>query len=136
MPVRDRELVAPPPSLAGPQELSSRALIAMLLASAIVVLDGVASNQLVIAGLLAIPPVIAAMSASLPETAVVAAFCILLALLSILRSQGIDGGQRLVAHGRSADEIAESLAQAAIKRRGGEPRDDIAVLVLHRNGAR
>jgi hypothetical protein len=66
MPVRDRELVAPPPSLASLQELSSPALIAMLL----------------------------------------------------------------------ADEIAEDRAQAAIKRHGGEPRDDIAVLVLHCNSAR
>jgi serine phosphatase RsbU (regulator of sigma subunit) len=97
MPVRDRELVTPPPTLAGLQELSASALIAMLLASAIAVLDGLASNQLVIVGLLAIPPVIAAMSASLPETAVVAVFCLVLALLSILWNQGIDGGQRLVA---------------------------------------
>jgi serine phosphatase RsbU (regulator of sigma subunit) len=38
--------------------------------------------------------------------------------------------------GKSADEIAEALAQAAVKRHGGEPRDDIAILVLHRhNGA-
>jgi serine phosphatase RsbU (regulator of sigma subunit) len=36
--------------------------------------------------------------------------------------------------GKGADEIAESLADAAIKRHGGEPRDDIAILVLHRNG--
>ena len=35
--------------------------------------------------------------------------------------------------GKNADEIAESLAQAAITRHGGEPRDDIAILVLHRN---
>src|SRR3954469_8031124 len=97
MPLRDRELVNPPPSLAGLQELSGPALIAMLLASAIAVLDGLASNQLVIVGLLAIPPVIAAMSASLPETAVVAAFCLILGLLSILWGQGLDGGQRLVA---------------------------------------
>jgi serine phosphatase RsbU (regulator of sigma subunit) len=97
MPIRDRELVSPPPTLAGLQELSGPALIAMLVASVIAVLDGLASNQLVIVGLLAIPPVIAAMSASLPETAVVAAFCIVLALLSILWGEGIDGGQRLVA---------------------------------------
>jgi serine phosphatase RsbU (regulator of sigma subunit) len=97
MPVRDRELVNPPPTLAGLQELSGPALIAMVLASVIAVLDGLAANQLVFIGLLAIPPVIAAMSASLPETAVVAAFCIVLALLSILWTQGIDGGQRLVA---------------------------------------
>ncbi len=69
----------------------------MLLATAIAVIDGVASSQLVFVGLLAIPPVIAAMSASLPETAVVAAFCILLTLLSIVWNQGIDDGQRLVA---------------------------------------
>jgi len=97
MPVRDRELVNPPPTLAGLQELSGPALIAMLVASLIAVIDGLASNQLVIIGLLAIPPVIAAMSSSLPETAVVAAFCLILALLSILWGQGIDGGQRLVA---------------------------------------
>jgi serine phosphatase RsbU (regulator of sigma subunit) len=36
--------------------------------------------------------------------------------------------------GQSADEIAEALAAAAIERHGGEPRDDIAILVLHRNG--
>src|SRR3954469_1781067 len=97
MPLRDRELVNPPPTLAGLQELSGPALIAMLLASAIAVLDGLASNQVVIVGLLAIPPVIAAMSASLPETAVVGGFCIILALLSLLWNGGIDGGQRLVA---------------------------------------
>ena len=90
-------MVTPPPTLAGLQELSGPALIAMLLASAIAVLDGLASNQLVIIGLLAIPPVIAAMSASLPETAVVAAFCLVLGLLSIVWGQGLDGGQRLVA---------------------------------------
>src|SRR4051812_7113368 len=97
MSVRDRELVTPPPTLAGLQELSAPALIAMVVASAIGVLDGAVSSGLVFVGLLAIPPVIAAMSASLPETAVVGAFCIVLALLSILWTGGIDGGQRLVA---------------------------------------
>src|SRR5262249_50180977 len=97
MPAKDRELVSVPPTLAGLQELSGPALVAMLMASAVAVLDGLASNQVVIVGLLAIPPVIAAMSASLPETAVVGAFCIILGLLSILWNQGIDGGQRLVA---------------------------------------
>jgi serine phosphatase RsbU (regulator of sigma subunit) len=97
MSLRDRELVTPAPTLAGLQELSGPALIAMLLASAIALLDGLAANHVVIIGLLAIPPVIAAINASLPETAVVAAFCIALALLSIIWSQGIDGGQRIVA---------------------------------------
>lgn len=97
MPARNRELVTPPPTLAGLQELSGPALIAMVMASAIAVLDGLVTNQLVIIGLLAIPPVIAAMSASLPETAVVAVFCLVLGAISIIWTQGIDGGQRLVA---------------------------------------
>jgi serine phosphatase RsbU (regulator of sigma subunit) len=96
MPQRDRELVAPPPTLATLQDISAPALVAMVFAGVIVVLDGVAGGDLVLIGLLAIPPVIAAMSASPPETAVVAAFCIALALLSIPWDQGIDGGQRLI----------------------------------------
>jgi serine phosphatase RsbU (regulator of sigma subunit) len=39
------------------------------------------------------------------------------------------------AAGGSADEVASKLAEAAIKRNGGEPRDDIAILVLRRQGA-
>jgi serine phosphatase RsbU (regulator of sigma subunit) len=41
--------------------------------------------------------------------------------------------QLAMSAGRSADEIAERLAQSAVKRHGGEPRDDIAILVLHRH---
>jgi Stage II sporulation protein E (SpoIIE)/GAF domain len=84
MPVGDRELVNPPPTLANLQELSGPAFVAMLVASAIAVLDGLAASEAVLIGLLAIPPVIAAMSASLPETGVVGAFCLVMALLSIL----------------------------------------------------
>jgi serine phosphatase RsbU (regulator of sigma subunit) len=83
-PLRDRDLVNPPPSLANLQELSGPALIAMLVASAIAVVDGLLGGQAVLIGLLAIPPVIAAMSASLPETGVVGAFCLVLAVLSII----------------------------------------------------
>jgi serine phosphatase RsbU (regulator of sigma subunit) len=83
-PLRDRELINPPPSLANLQELSGPALIAMLVASAIAVVDGLLGRQAVLIGLLAIPPVIAAMSASLPETGVVGAFCLVLAVLSII----------------------------------------------------
>src|SRR5262249_18155217 len=36
--------------------------------------------------------------------------------------------------GKSADATADYLANAAVDRHGGEPRDDIAVLVLHRSG--
>jgi serine phosphatase RsbU (regulator of sigma subunit) len=38
------------------------------------------------------------------------------------------------ASGESAEQVAERLAAAAIERQGGEPRDDIAVLVLYRRG--
>jgi sigma-B regulation protein RsbU (phosphoserine phosphatase) len=54
------------------------------------------------------------------------------------RSQGDDPDwlptQLAGAAGRSAEEIADELAEAAITRHGGEPRDDIAILVLHRRG--
>jgi serine phosphatase RsbU (regulator of sigma subunit) len=115
MPPKDRELVSPPPTLAGLQELSGPALIAMLLASVIAVLDGLASSQVVIIGLLAIPPVIAAMSSSLPETAVVAVFCLILGLLSIIWSQGLDDGQRLVALTTVAAGALAGLWVAALR---------------------
>jgi serine phosphatase RsbU (regulator of sigma subunit) len=95
MALRDRELITPQPTLSSLQDLSGPALIAMLLATAIIAADAATTDRLVFIGLLAIPPVIAAMSASLPETAVVAAFCIVLALLSPLWS-GFADGQRLV----------------------------------------
>src|SRR5262249_14993881 len=93
---RAKELITPPPTLAGLQELSAPALLAMLFAGAIALLDGLAGQDLVLIGLLAIPPIIAAMSASLPETAVVAVFCVVLGALSIVWDQGIDSGQRLI----------------------------------------
>jgi serine phosphatase RsbU (regulator of sigma subunit) len=96
MPHRDRQLVDPPPTLATLQEISRPALVAMLVASGIAVLDGLAAPTPVLIGLLAIPPLIAAMSASLPETAVVGAFCLALAVLSLLWGQGEETGQRLV----------------------------------------
>jgi serine phosphatase RsbU (regulator of sigma subunit) len=96
MPPRDRELVTPPPTLASLQELSGPAIIAMLFATAVFAADALVGGDLVVIGLLAIPPVIAAMNASLPETAVVAVFCLVLAVLSILLNQSIDGGQRLI----------------------------------------
>jgi serine phosphatase RsbU (regulator of sigma subunit) len=95
MPLRDRELTTPSPTLTSLQELSGPALVAMLLGVAIVVVDALIGGRLVFIGLLAIPPVVAAMSASLPETAVVAVFCIVLGFLSPLWG-GIDEGQRWV----------------------------------------
>jgi serine phosphatase RsbU (regulator of sigma subunit) len=95
MALRDRELITPPPTLASLQEISGPAIIAMLMAAGIVVVDAVVGGTLVFIGLLAIPPVVAAMSASLPETAVVAAFVLVLGFLSPLWG-GLDEGQRLV----------------------------------------
>jgi serine phosphatase RsbU (regulator of sigma subunit) len=95
MPLRDRELTTPQPTLTSLQEISEPALIAMLVATAIIVVDAVAGGQPVFIGLLAIPPVIAARSASLPETAVVAVFCVVLAALSPLWG-GFGDGQRWV----------------------------------------
>jgi NAD(P)H-hydrate epimerase len=46
MPLRDRELINPPPTLASLQELSGPVLIAMLVASAIAVLDGLLGTGL------------------------------------------------------------------------------------------
>lgn len=99
MSLRDRQLVDPPPTLASLQEISRPALVAMLLAGGIAVLDGLVAPTPVVIGLLAIPPVVAAMSASLPETAVVGAFCLALAVLSLLWGQGEETGQRLVSIG-------------------------------------
>jgi serine phosphatase RsbU (regulator of sigma subunit) len=82
--------------LASLHELSGPALIAMLVASSITVVDGLLGSQAVLIGLLAIPPVIAAMSASLPGTAVVGAFCLVLAMLSVLWHEDVDGAQYVI----------------------------------------
>jgi serine phosphatase RsbU (regulator of sigma subunit) len=95
--LRETELVTPPPTLTSLRELSGPAVIAMLMASAIAVLDGISGGQAVLVGLLAIPPVIAAMSASRPETAVVGAFCLVLAVLSIFWHQHADVLQYVIA---------------------------------------
>ena len=97
MPFRGKELVTPPPSLTSLQELSGPAVVAMLVASAIAVLDAVTGPGAVLVGLLAAPPVIAAMSASLPETAVVGVFALMLALLSILWNQNADTTEYVIA---------------------------------------
>src|SRR4249920_1235819 len=96
MPLKDRELITPPPTLASLQELSRPAVIAMLIASAIAVLDGLVGRQAVLIGLLAIRPVIAAMSASLPETGVVRAFCLVRAVLASLAHQSVASAQYVI----------------------------------------
>jgi serine phosphatase RsbU (regulator of sigma subunit) len=115
MAVRDRELVEPPPDLAGLRELSGPVLVAMLLATAVVVVDALAAPSPVFIGLLAIPPVIAAMSTSLAETAVVCAFCLALAVLSLLWGAGSESGQRLVSIGVSVSGALGGLWVATLR---------------------
>jgi serine phosphatase RsbU (regulator of sigma subunit) len=92
---RQPELVKPPATLAGLQELSASALLGMGAAGLIAVLDGVGSGIVLIA-LLAIPPVIAALNATPPETGLVGAFCVLLAVLSGTWNQNFDQTEYLV----------------------------------------
>jgi len=97
MPPRGKELVTPPPTLKSLQELSGPALVAMVVAGMIAVLDAILGSRVILIGLLAIAPLIAAMSASRPETAVVGAFCLVLALLSILWDGTAHIGQYVIA---------------------------------------
>jgi serine phosphatase RsbU (regulator of sigma subunit) len=107
MPLRDRELITPPPTLTSLQEISGPALVAMLVAGAIAVLDALVGSTAVLIGLLAVAPVIAAMSASLPETAVVGVFCLVLSVFSIFWHQSVEIAEYLIA---VATVIAGSLA--------------------------
>ncbi|MGH2983438.1 MAG: hypothetical protein ACRDK5_04165 [Solirubrobacterales bacterium] len=86
---RQPELVRSPAALSDLQELSATTLLAMAGAGLIAVLDGIGSG-LVLIPLLAIPPVIAALNAPPPETVVIGAFCLLLALLSGTWNQNLD----------------------------------------------
>ena len=97
MPPRGKELVTPPPTLKSLQELSGPALVAMVVAGMIAVLDAILGSQVILIGLLAIAPLIAAMSASRPETAVVGSFCMVLAVLSILWDGDAHIGQYVIA---------------------------------------
>lgn len=93
---RERELVKPPPNLASLEEIARPALIAMLIATGIVVLDGISGPAAVFVTLLAIPPVVAAMSASAPETGIVGGFCVVMAVLSGLWNEDLGDSQYFV----------------------------------------
>ena len=68
----------------------------MLIATVVVVLDGLAGPPVVLVALLAIPPVVAAMSASLPETGIVGAFCTVMAIFSGLWNEDVEAAQYAV----------------------------------------
>jgi serine phosphatase RsbU (regulator of sigma subunit) len=76
------ELVTPPPTVVGLRRLSNTSLVAILLAGMIAFLDAVAATDGVLSGLLAVPPLVAAIRATFAETAAVGAFCLLLAILA------------------------------------------------------
>jgi serine phosphatase RsbU (regulator of sigma subunit) len=78
---RHPELVKPPATLGDLRELSATTLLAIAGAGVLAVLGGI-SPALVLVPLLAIPPVVAALNASPPETGIVGAFCVILAVLS------------------------------------------------------
>lgn len=92
----ERELVKPPPTLASLEEISGPALLAMAIAGTIAVLDGVSDRTVLLIGLLAIPPVVAAISASVPETGIVAAGCLVLAVLSGLWNANLGSSEYTV----------------------------------------
>ncbi|MGH2956010.1 MAG: PP2C family protein-serine/threonine phosphatase [Solirubrobacterales bacterium] len=68
----------------------------MLAAGGLAIGDGLAGSPVQVIGLLAIPPVIAAMSASAPETGVVGAFCLVLAVLSGTWNENLGSAQFMV----------------------------------------
>ena len=71
------------------EEISRPAILAMLIATVIVVMDGASGSMLVLVSLLAIPPVVAAMSASVPETGIVGGFCLTMGVLSGLWNEDL-----------------------------------------------
>jgi serine phosphatase RsbU (regulator of sigma subunit) len=133
MPVGERDFVNPPPSLARVQEVSLPALIALLVAGAIAVLDAILAPSPVLIGLLAIPPLIAAMSSSLPETAVVGALCLSLSVLSLLWGEGTESGQRLVSMSVAIGGSLAGLWVASLRARLG--REQAASELLADAGA-
>lgn len=62
----------------------------MAMAAAVAIADGVLGGPAVLMGLLAIPPVIAATRASLPETGIVSFVCVVLGILSGLWNSNVD----------------------------------------------
>ena len=68
----------------------------MGIATVLVLLDGISGPDVVLIGLLVIPPVVAAMSASLPETGIVGAFCVVMALMSGLWNENLASSVYLV----------------------------------------
>ena len=110
-------LLTRPAALADLRSLSAPTLLAMGICALVVVLDGAAGPDINLIALLAIAPVIAAMSASEAETGVVGAFCVTLALLSGLWNQHVFEGEHLVAILVVASGSVAGLWTAALRER-------------------
>jgi serine phosphatase RsbU (regulator of sigma subunit) len=93
---RERELIRPPPGLGSLDALTPPTLLLMAIAGALAALDGVFSDSVVLVGLLAFPPVIAATRVSVAETALVGVFCLSLAILSGLWNQNVGASDYFV----------------------------------------
>ena len=93
----EQVLLKRPETLTDLRSLSPPTLLAMCVCAFVVVLDGALGPNLNLIALLAIAPVIAAMSASEVETGVVGAFCLVMALLSGLWNDNVVNGEHLVA---------------------------------------
>jgi serine phosphatase RsbU (regulator of sigma subunit) len=90
-------LLKRPATVGDLQSLSGPTLIAMAISAFVVVTDGALGPAVNLIPLLAVAPVIAALSASEVETGVVGAFCLVMALLSGLWNDGPGGADHLVA---------------------------------------
>jgi serine phosphatase RsbU (regulator of sigma subunit) len=115
-------------SLADLRSLSAPTLLAMAVCAFIVVLDGAAGPELNLIALLAIAPVIAAMSASQAETGVVGAFCVAMALLSGLWNAHVLEADHLVAILVVATGSVAGIWTAALRERLERGRSAEALL--------
>lgn len=94
---REPVLVEPQAGLGDLKELSGPALLAILIAGLLAVIDGATREPTVIlVGLFAIPPVVAAMSASVPETGIVGTVCIVLGLLAGIWNENLGEPDHIV----------------------------------------
>lgn len=112
-------------ALADVRMLSAPTLVAMAIGTLIVLLDGAAGPSVSLIPLLAIAPVVAGLSASPPETGVVGAFCLTMAVLSGLWKDEFAQAEHLitvlvVGSGAVAGYSTAALRQRLERRRKAE----------------
>ena len=124
----DQLLLRRPTALADLRSLSGPTLIALAISAFVVVMDGAAGPVVNLIPLLAIAPVIAALSTSEAETAVVGAFCVVMALLSGLWNERFADADHLVAILVVAAGSVAGLWTAALRERLERGRNAQALL--------